>query len=51
MINDKDVLSFEAEDVNDPLWDVIINILSENIEGFEVKYADGNWINFIIPKE
>lgn len=51
MMNDKEVLTFEVEDVNDPLWEMIIEVLKENINGFEVAYGDGNWINFNIPKE
>jgi len=44
-----DILVFRAYDVNDPRWDKIISILEANIPGFDVRYADGNWINFYIP--
>lgn len=44
-----DTFVFEAEDVNDPRWDVIINILKANIDGFEVRYGDGDYINFYWP--
>lgn len=47
----KNILAFEADDVNDPRWDTVIKVLKENIEGFEVVYADGNWMNFVIPSE
>lgn len=45
------ILAFEAEDVNDPMWDKIIKVLKDNIEGFEVRYADGEWMNFVIPSD
>lgn len=48
-MNEENILIFEAWDVNDPRWDVIIDVLSENIPGFEVRYADGNYMNFVIP--
>lgn len=45
----ENILVFEAEDCNDPRWEVIINILEKNIPGFEVRYADGDWMNFYLP--
>ena len=45
------VLLFEAEDCNDPMWEYVIAILSENIPGFSVGYGNGNWMAFAIPKE
>ena len=45
------VLLFEAEDCNDPMWGYVIEILSENIPGFNVGYGKGNWMAFAIPKE
>ena len=50
-MNEENILIFEAEDVNDPKWDAVIDVLSENIPGFEVRYGDGNYMNFIIPQE
>lgn len=48
-MSEDNILIFEAEDVNDPKWDIIIDVLSENIPGFEVRYGDGNYMNFVIP--
>lgn len=45
------VLLFEAEDCNDPMWEYVIEILRENISGFNVGYCSGNWMAFAIPKE
>ena len=50
-IKNNDVLFFEAEDCNDPMWENVIAILRENIPGFSVKYCNGNWMAFVIPKE
>lgn len=50
-VENNDVLIFEAEDCNDPMWDYVINILSKNIPGFSVGYGKGNWMAFAIPKE
>ena len=47
----KKIVVFEAWDVNDPAWDRVIDVLSENIEGFEVRYGDGNNMIFVIPDE
>lgn len=44
-----DSVSFEAEDVNDEVWDTIIEKLRE-IPGFKVWYGDGNWMTFSVPK-
>lgn len=41
----EELVIFEADDVNDPAWDRIINILRKS--GIKVQYADGNWMNFI----
>jgi len=48
-MNEDNILIFEAEDVNDPKWDKVIEVLSDNIPGFEVRYGDGNYMNFVIP--
>ena len=45
------ILVFEAWDVNDPAWDRVIEVLSDNIEGFEVRYGDGNNMIFVFPDE
>ena len=50
-VENNDVLLFEAEDCNDPMWEYVIAILSENIPGFNVGYGNGNWMAFAIPKE
>lgn len=47
--NPNDMITFRAEDVNDPRWEKIISVLKANIPGFEVLYGDGNWMNFYIP--
>lgn len=38
------IVAFEAEDVNDPEWDEIIQVLKA--AGIETRFADGNWMNF-----
>lgn len=38
----------EAEDVNDPVWDKITQILRDN--GVDVYYCDGNFMNFVIKE-
>ena len=50
-MSENNILIFEAWDVNDPKWDVVIDILNENIPGFEVRYGDGNNMIFVIPQE
>ena len=47
--NPNDMITFRAEDVNDPRWEKIISVLKATIPGFEVLYGDGNWMNFYIP--
>lgn len=44
------VAIFEAFDVNDLAWDIIIKVLRENIPGFNVGFGDGNYMAFAIPK-
>lgn len=44
------VAIFEASDVNDLAWDIIIKVLRENIPGFNVGFGDGNYMAFAIPK-
>lgn len=50
-VENNNVLIFEAEDVNDPAWETVIDVLTENIPGFNVGYGNGNWMAFAIPKE
>lgn len=50
-VENNNVVIFEADDVNDPTWDIIISVLRENIPGFHVGYGDGNYMAFAIPKE
>ena len=50
-VENNHVVIFEADDVNDPTWDVIVSILEEHIPGFKVGYGNGNWMAFAIPKE
>jgi len=50
-IEKNNVVIFEADDVNDSTWDVIISILKEHIPGFSVVYGDGNRMAFAIPKK
>ena len=45
------IVLFEAEDVNDPTWELIIAILREHIPGFNVGYGNDNWMAFAVPKE
>lgn len=49
-VENNNVLLFEAEDCDDPTWDVIIGILMEHIPGFTVGYGNGNWMAFAVPK-
>lgn len=44
------VAIFEASDVNDLAWDIIIKVLRGNIPGFNVGFGDGNYMAFAIPK-
>lgn len=48
MITDKEIqgLIFEAEDVNDERWNVIIETLRDNLPGFEVLYGEGDYMEF-----
>lgn len=48
---EKNSLLFEAEDVNDENWDMIIEMLRDNLPGFEVLYGDGNYMEFKWDKE
>jgi len=50
-VMNNDIVIFEAEDVNDPTWDIIISVLEKNIKGFHVGYGNGNYVAFAIPKE
>lgn len=50
-VENNNVLLFEAEDCDDPMWEYVITILRENIPGFSVGYGKGNWMAFAIPKE
>jgi hypothetical protein len=50
-VMNNDIVIFEAEDVNDPTWDIIISVLEKNIKGFHVGYGNGNYMAFAIPKE
>ena len=43
---EKNLLLFEAENVNDEGWNVIIKTLKDNLPGFEVLYGDGNYMEF-----
>ena len=43
------VLIFEADDCNDRDWKPIIKCLEKHMEGFEVRYADGDYMNFVFP--
>ena len=51
MVENNNVVIFEAEDVNDPTWETIISVLRENIPGFNVGYGDGDWMAFAVPKK
>ena len=44
------VAIFEASDVNNLAWEIIIKVLRENIPGFNVGFGDGNYMEFTIPK-
>lgn len=48
---EKNSLLFEAEDVNDEKWNMIIETLRDNLLGFEVLYGDGNYMEFKWDKE
>ena len=37
---------FDADDCNDEGWDVIIQVLKENLKDFYVTYGDGNYMTF-----
>lgn len=50
MVENNYVAIFEASDVNDLAWDIIIKVLRENIPGFNVGFGDGNYMAFAIPK-
>lgn len=50
-VENNNVVIFEADDVNDSTWDIIISVLRENIPGFHVGYGNGNYMAFAIPKE
>ena len=48
---EKNSLLFEAENVNDEGWDMIIEMLRNNLSGFEILYGDGNYMEFKWDKE
>lgn len=48
-MTNENILVFEAVDVNDPSWDRVIDVLRDNIHGFEVRYGDGNSMIFTFP--
>lgn len=50
-MNEDKILIFEAWDVNDPNWDIVIDVLMDHLPGFEVRYGDGNNMMFVIPHE
>ena len=50
-VENNNVVIFEANDCNDPTWDVIIQVLRENIPGFNVGYGIGNFMAFAVPKK
>lgn len=51
MVENNDIVIFEADDVNDPTWEIIINVLRENVQGFNVGYGRGNYMAFAVPKK
>ena len=51
MVENNNVVIFEADDANDPTWETIISVLRENIPGFSVGYGDGDWMAFAVPKK
>lgn len=51
VVENNNVVIFNAEDVNDPTWDYIISVLKKNITGFKVGYGKDNWMAFAVPKE
>ena len=51
MVENNSIIVFEAEDVNDPAWELIISTLREHIPGFNVGYGKGNWMAFAIPND
>lgn len=48
-MNEDNILVFEAWDVNDPAWERVIDVLRDNIPGFEVRYGDGHNMIFTFP--
>lgn len=44
----RELVILEADDVNDPTWNKITQILRDN--GVDVYYADGNYMNFVIKE-
>lgn len=47
----EEILIFEADDLEDELWQHVIEVLKKNDPSFKgVRYADGNWMNFVFSE-
>ena len=45
----RELVVFEAENVNDPSWELITKILKDC--GMQVMYGNGNYMNIIVKTE